>query len=195
MPLLLGFSGLLGSHLERAPLHDGASGQGTPDDASIILRQGGDPQEAGDSVVDSPSIEVQQRDGLLMANSGDDVVGWLSIGPRDSAECRSRIFKIPPSHPEYKNMKTGNTVRIRTSHVGYYYCFRAQDRAGSVAFRSHLVDNYELPIRQVDNREKDSEDPPHRSLTTYGISRVVSSRTCSIRWYCPTWQTSPKGPP
>ena len=137
-------------------MHDGASRQGASDDAWTILRQGGDPRKASDSVVDSPSIEVQQRDGLLVASSRGDVVGWLSIGPRDSAECRSRTFKIPPSHPEYTNMRAGDTVYLRIGDVGYYYCFRAQDRAGKVAFRVEQVEDYELPPLQVDYRETTS---------------------------------------
>ena len=145
-------------------MHDGASRQDASDDASTILRRGGDPRQASDSVVDSPSIEVQQRDGLLVASSRGDVVGWLSIGPRDSAECRSRIFKIPPSHPEYTNMKAGDTVRLRIKDVGYYYCFRAHDRAGRVAFRAQLVEDYGPPPLRVDYRETTSGSAPQPDI-------------------------------
>ena len=142
-------------------MHDGASRRGgASDDASTILRQDGDPRKTSDSVVDSRSIEVQQRDGLLVASSRDDIVGWLSVGPRESAECRSRIFKIPPSHPEDPNMRAGDTVRLRIKEIGYYYCFRAQDRAGKLAFRAQLVEAYELPPLQVDYRETTSGSAP-----------------------------------
>ena len=172
MSLLLGFSGLLGICLERAPVHPGASGQDAVDDVSTVLGHGGDPQESGDPVLAPPSIEVQQRDNLLLASSGDDLVGWLSVGPRDNAECRSRIFQIPPSHPEYKNIRAGNTVRLTTRDIGYYYCFRAQDQANKLAFRSHLVEYYKIPPPQVDQREKASGS----SLQTVGDMRHFSGR-------------------
>ena len=146
--------------MESAPIHDGASRRDASDDASTILRQDGDPQKTSDTVVDAPSIEIRQRDGLLVASSRDDVVGWLSVGPRESVECRSRIFKIPPSHPEYPNMRVGDTVHLRIKEIGYYYCFRAQDQAGKLAFRAQLVEDYELPPLKVDYSETTSGSAP-----------------------------------
>ncbi len=156
---LLGLSGLLGGCLESTPACDGASRQDASDDSSTVLRQGGEPLEAGDSIVDSSSVEVHQRGGLLQASSRDDVVSWLSIGPRDSPECRARIFKIPPSHPEYKNMRAGDSVRLTAQDVDHYYCFRAQDRAGSFAFMAQQVEDYAPPPPRVDRETTSGFDP------------------------------------
>ena len=57
-------------------------------------------------------------------------------------------------------MRAGDTVRLRIKEIGYYYCFRAQDRAGKLAFRAQLVEAYELPPLQVDYRETTSGSAP-----------------------------------